>query len=110
LWLATNAGILMVDQKAKIPGYDNEIWFSEKGITNVLSFKHTKASGLWIEYDCSADRFTLEMEQINGHPDMVFRMHDSGLQYWEDPRACCMLNTVEKNMQRLTQREIRYAC
>jgi hypothetical protein len=41
----------MVDQKAKIPGYDNEIWFSEQGITNVLSFKHTLDSDLDISYN-----------------------------------------------------------
>jgi hypothetical protein len=45
LQLATNAGILMVNHKAKIPGYDNEIWFSEEGIANVLSFVHTLESG-----------------------------------------------------------------
>jgi hypothetical protein len=30
LRLATNAGVLMVNHKAKIPGYDNEIWFSKR--------------------------------------------------------------------------------
>jgi hypothetical protein len=106
LQLATNANILLVDQKAKIPGYDNEIWFSDKGIANVLSFKHTKASGLWIEYDCGADHFPLERKRFNGHPDMVFQMHDWGLHHWEDPNAFCLLNNIEENMQQSTQQEI----
>jgi hypothetical protein len=103
LRLPMNAGILLVNQKAKIPGYDCEIWFSKKGIANVLSFKHTKASGLWIEYDCGADGFTLERKWFNDHSDMLFQMHDSGLHYWEDPKAFCMLNTVEENMQLFTK-------
>ena len=40
---------------------------------------------------------------------MVFKMHRSGLHYWADPRAICMVNTVEENMQRFTKREIRDA-
>jgi hypothetical protein len=55
LRLATNASILLGDQKAKIPGYDNEIWFSNKGIAHVLSFKHTKASGLDISTSSPAN-------------------------------------------------------
>ena len=38
---------------------------------------------------------------------MTFKMHRSGLHYWEDPLAFCMLNTVEEYMQRFTKREIR---
>ena len=97
LQLATNAGVLMVNQKAKIPGYDNEIWFSEEGIANVLSFKHALNSGLDISYNRPAKQFVLARREFNGHPDMVFRMHDSWLHYWEDPLACCLQNTVKKH-------------
>ena len=86
----------MVNQKAKIPGYDNEIWFSEEGITNVLSFVHTFESGLDISYK-KPNTFTLKRKKFNGHSDMTFKMHRSGLHYWEDPLAFCMLNTVEEN-------------
>lgn len=94
LRLATNAGVLMVNEEAKIPGNDNEIWFSEEGIANVLSFKHTLDSSLNISYNRPDKQFVLARKEFNGHPDMVFRMHDSGLHYWEDPLAFCMLNTT----------------
>jgi hypothetical protein len=97
LRLATNTGILMVNQKTKIPGYDNEIWFSNEGIANVLSFVHTLDSGLDITYK-KPSVFTLKRKKFNGQPDMVCRLHHSGLHYWEDPLAFCMLNTVKENM------------
>ena len=103
LRLATNAGILMVDHKVKIPGYNNEVWFSKQGIANVLSFKHTLDSSLDISYNRPAKQFVLVRKEFNGHPEMVFRMHDSGLHYWEDPLAFCLMNTVEENMQRFTK-------
>ena len=105
LRLTTNAGVLMVNQKAKIPGYDNEIWFSEEGITNVLSFVHTWESSLDISYK-KPSTFTLKRKKFNGRSDMTFKMHCLGLNYWEDPLAFCMLNTVQENMQRFTKQEI----
>ena len=85
----------MVNQKAKTAGYDNEIWFSEEGIANVLSFVHTLESSLDISHK-KPSVSTLKRKKINGHPDMVFKMHRLGLHYWEDPLAFCMLNTAKK--------------
>ena len=53
--------------------------------------------------------FTLKRKKFNGHSDMTFKMHRSGLHYWEDLLAFCMLNTVEEYMQCFTKREIRDA-
>ena len=92
----------MVNQKAKIPGHDNEIWFSEEGIANALSFVHTLKSGLDISHK-KPGVFTLKRKKFNGHSDMVFKMHRSGLHCWEDPLAICMLNTSRRKHAALHQ-------
>ena len=56
--------VLTVNQKANIPGYDNEIWFSEKGIANVLSFVHTLKSGLTFPHK-KPSVFTLKRKKFN---------------------------------------------
>ena len=41
----TNAGVLVVTQKCRVAGYPQEIWFSAKGMANILSFKYVLAAG-----------------------------------------------------------------
>jgi hypothetical protein len=40
-----------------------------------------------ISYNRPVKQFILAIKEFNGHLDMVFRMHDSGLHYWQDPLA-----------------------
>lgn len=65
MWIHTNAGVLVVTQKCCIAGYTQEIWFSAKGMANVLSFKHVFAVGLPISCNCSVPSFTVHREHIS---------------------------------------------
>jgi hypothetical protein len=38
--LKTNAGIMLVSQKATIPGYNKKVWFSTRAITNIVALSN----------------------------------------------------------------------
>ncbi len=38
--LASNGGTMTVRHKAKIAGYDQQVWFDKKAITNIISLKN----------------------------------------------------------------------
>jgi hypothetical protein len=82
------------------------VWFDKRAVTNILSFKHVK-SQYRITYDSAvSDVITVHREE-HGKPDMHFRMHPSGLHYY-DPveEALIFLQTVEENKAKFSKREV----
>ena len=68
LSLATNAGVMMINLKAELPGYGT-IWFDPQAMTNVLSFGNI-AKQYPVQYLQQSDTFQVQLiDQISsfGH-------------------------------------------
>ena len=77
LHLQSNGGTMTVHQVAKIGDGQTKVWFSKKAITNILLLKMVHAL-YHISYNCEHGQFTVHGLE-HGRPDMIFRMHPSGL-------------------------------
>ena len=99
---------MVVSKKARVPGYNNDVWFSEKAITNIISLKNLIRQ-YRVTYDSKDEHFVVHRESA-GKPNMLFKMHESGLHYFKprDPEFV-FVNTVAINKQPFTQREIKRA-
>jgi len=82
--LKSNGGTSMeVKKQAIMPGYHAHIWYNKKKITNILSLSNV-IKQYCVMYDSNNQMFVVHREP-EGKPDMEFRMHKSGLHYF-DPR------------------------
>ncbi|MGL5935222.1 MAG: hypothetical protein ACRCZI_06320, partial [Cetobacterium sp.] len=109
LQLHTQAGVLKVNQKAKIIGYPYDVWFSRKGKANILSFKHVKRAQLPISYHDDKNTFVVHREHLN-QPNWEFKMHPCGLHYYQPPaNGMVHLNVVSENKRMFTKRQIKDA-
>jgi len=113
LRLKSNGGTMMVRQKAKVNGYHANVWFSEKAITNIFALGNV-VKQYRVTYDSDELMFVVHRESA-GKPDMHFRMHTSGLHYY-DPRedgaeaeALAFVETVSDNLKGFTKRQIKGA-
>ena len=104
LILKSNGGSMTVHEVASI-GKKTEVWFSRDAITNILSVKDVMKS-YRITYDSYDKAFIVWREERN-LPNMVFRMHSSGLHFF-DPRKneFSFVVTVEDNMKPFSKRQI----
>jgi hypothetical protein len=75
-----------------------EVWFSKKAITNILSLKDV-IKCYRVTYD-SYDGALIVWRDNKSLPNMVFRMHSSGLHFY-DPKQeeFNFVVTVEENMK-----------
>jgi hypothetical protein len=108
--LKSNGGSMVVGKKATIRGYKKEVWFSKDAITNIISLSNL-IQQYRVTYDSNDLMFIVHREP--GTPNMEFRMHESGLHYY-DPRKMkneqmAFVSTVAENMSRFTKREIKGA-
>jgi hypothetical protein len=101
---------MLVSQKAMIPGYKKEVWFSTRALTNIIAL-----SNLIQQYRVTYDSVNLMFVVHRGpeKPNMEFRMHKSGLHYY-DPRSqkneqLAFVSTVAENMLGFTKRQIKGA-
>jgi hypothetical protein len=81
--LKTNAGIMLVSQKATLPGYNKKVWFRTRAITNIVALSNL-IQQYRITYNSNDLMFVVHCEPDK--PDMEFRMNESGLHYY-DPRT-----------------------
>ncbi len=104
LTLRSNGGTLDVDLTALI-GQSTEVWFSKKAITNVLSLKDV-IKCYRITYD-SYDGAFIVWHENKGLPNMIFKMHSSGLHFYDPKREdFTFVVTVEDNLKSFTKRQI----
>ena len=105
LTLRSNGGLMKVHKKACIGKNKAQVWFSTRAITNILSLKDCIMS-YHVTYD-SYDQTFIVWRDEQGLPNMVFRMHHSGLHYY-DPRReeFSFVVTVEDNMKLFSKRQI----
>ena len=104
LTLRSNGGTLEVNHTATI-GQLSEVWFSRKAITNILSLKDV-ITCYRVTYD-SYDGAFIVWREDNGLPNMIFRMHSSGLHFYDPKREeFTFVVTVEDNMKSFSKRQI----
>jgi hypothetical protein len=104
--LKSNGGTMEVKKQAISPGYHAHVWYKKKAITNILSLSNV-IKQYRVMYDSNDQMFVVHCE-LEGKPDMEFRMHKSGLHYL-DPRGSkfIFVNTVSKNKAGFTKRQIK---
>ena len=118
--LTTNAGTLTCNKWVDLPMMPKvqECWFSEKAVTNVLSF-HEIAKIYKTSYDGEKDEFTVK---VNEKTSIVFMPKRGGLYIWkptvkdhsflEANIKCddlCFVETVMENKTFYTEQQVRRA-
>ena len=123
LSLAMNAGMMMTNLKAELPGY-SMVWFDPQAMTNVLSFGNTAKQNP-IQYLQESDTFQV---QLHDHINIFGREQVDNLYVLEghQPQEECQLTsspqenvspisvtshvqTIEENAKFLTPKEIAQA-
>jgi hypothetical protein len=104
--LKSNGGSMTVKHKAKMAGYPRDVWFDKKAITNILALSNV-IKQYRVTYD-SDDRMFVVHREAAGKPNMEFRMHESGLHFY-DPSddEFNFVHTVSGNKDGFTQRQIK---
>jgi hypothetical protein len=81
--LKSNGGIMVVNKKAEISGYHAHVWYNKNAIANILALRNVTKQ-YRVTYDSDDKMFVVHRESV-GKPNMEFRMHESGIHYY-DPR------------------------
>lgn len=105
LTLRSNGGSMKVHNIASIGKGKPDVWFSTKAITNILLLKDT-ISTYRVTYD-SYDEAFIVWREARGLPNMIFRMHSSGLHFYDPNREeFSFVVTVDDNMKMFSKRQI----
>ena len=108
LTLQSNGGSMRVNQVADIGKDQSPVWFSSKAITNILSLKEV-IRRYRVTYD-SDDRAFFVFREKYGLPNMIFRMHKSGLHYYDpSSKDFSFVVTVEDNKLPFSKRQVEAA-
>ena len=108
LTLQSNGGSMRVNQVADIGKGQSPVWFSKKAITNILSLKEV-IKRYRVTYDSDDQAFFVFREQC-GLPNMIFRMHKSGLHYYDpSSKEFSFVVTVEDNKLPFSKRQVEAA-
>jgi hypothetical protein len=97
--LKINGGTMVVSCKASMPGYNKNVWFSTRAITNIIALRNL-IDQYRITYDSNDLMFVFHRES-ESKPNMEFRMHESSLHNY-DPRKeqhLTFVNTVSENKE-----------
>ena len=108
LRLKSNGGTMIVTKKAQVAGYHTDVWYNRSAITNILALKNV-IKQYRVTYDSDDHTFVVHRKQA-GLPNMNFRMHPSGLHFY-DPQeeGLALLTTVSGNKEGFTKRQIKDA-
>jgi hypothetical protein len=107
--LKSNSGTMIVTRKATMPGYNKDVWFSTRAITNIIALSNL-IQQYRVTYESDDNMFVVHRES-QGKPNMEFCMHKCGL-YYNDPRNekhLSFVNTVSENKEGFTKRQIKGA-
>jgi hypothetical protein len=100
---------MSVTRKAAMPGYNNDVWFSTRAITNIIALRNS-IQQYRVAYDSDDKMFVVHRES-QGKPNMELCMHNCGLHYY-DPRNenhLAFINTISENKEGFTKRQIKGA-
>jgi hypothetical protein len=98
--LKINGGTMVVTRKATMPGYNKDVWFSTRAITNIIALSNFTQHNMFVVH-----------QESQGKPNMEFRMHKCGLHYY-DPRNekhLAFVNTISEKKEGFTKRQIKSA-
>jgi hypothetical protein len=107
LRLKSNGGTMVVTRKATIPGYNKDVWFSTRAITNIIALRNL-IQQYRVTYD-SGDKMFVVHRESQGKPNMEFRMHKCGLHFYDpkNEKYLAFVNTVSENKEGFTKRQIK---
>jgi hypothetical protein len=71
--LKINGGTMVVTRKATMPGYNKDVWFSTRAITNIIALSNF-IQQYRVTYD-SDDKMCVVHRESQGKPNMEFCMH-----------------------------------
>ena len=92
---------MIVNHKAKIAGYNKDVWFSKDAITNIISLRNL-IKQYKVTYDSNEESFICHREDF-GKKNLEFRMHESGLHFYEPCQEdFAFVNTVSDNLEGFT--------
>jgi hypothetical protein len=74
--LNSNGGAMAVTRKSTMPGYNKDVWFSTRAITNIIALSNL-IQQYRVTYD-SDDKMFFVNREYQGKPHMEFRMHKCG--------------------------------
>jgi hypothetical protein len=92
--LKSNGGLMTINQRVRMKGYANLVWFSKDAITNILALSNV-IKQYRVTYDSDDKTFIVHRQSI-GLPDMEFWMHNSGLHYFRMNSHSSALSTGTK--------------
>ena len=102
--LKSNGGTMKIKQKATMPGYNQDVWFDERAITNIIALKNLTKQ-YRVTYDSLDSKFVVHRPHKTS---MAFEMHSSGLHIYQPKHNedFAFVETVEENKHGLTKRQI----
>jgi hypothetical protein len=100
-----NGGFLTTSEKGFLNGYD-DVWYHKDAITNILCLRNVKCK-YRVTYDSSKDNIF----KVHKADEIVcFNESPQGLFYHDTTkRALTLLNTVEENIMKYSDRQYRRA-
>jgi hypothetical protein len=106
--MKSNGGTMMLTHKARMADYHTHVWYNEKATTNILALSNV-IKQYHVTYNSDDQLFVVHREPEN-KPNMEFWMHESGLHYYNLRNdEFTFVNTVSRNMEGFTQRQIKGA-
>ena len=79
--IRSNRGKMYIYHKVVVAGYIKDVWFDKTIITNIFALKNL-IQKYRVTYDILDQMFNVHCKEIN-KPNMHFRMHESGLHYYD---------------------------
>ena len=98
-----NAGAITTTKVGTFHDY-GDVWYCENGIANILSFANAREKGYHIDYNSDDNVFILRLR--NNSSDLIFRQSPNGLYYHDTAYSVMLVNTVEDNKGKFSQRDI----
>jgi hypothetical protein len=107
--LKSNGGTMVVTRKATMEGYNKNVWFSTRAITNIIALCNL-IDKYRVTYDSDDLMFVVHRES-ESKPNMEFKMHKSGLHYYDlrKEHNLTLVNTVLENKTDFTKWRIKCA-
>jgi hypothetical protein len=104
--LKSNGGTMVVTRKAIIPGYNKDIWFSTRAITNIIALSNL-IQQYRLTYE-SDDKMCIVHWESQGKSNMEFCMQKCGLDYYNprNEKHLAFVNTVSEKKEGSTKRQI----
>jgi hypothetical protein len=102
-----NAGQVTTNLIGDLRGYGT-VWYSSKGIANILSLSNVREKGHEVTYDGASNEFCVYnsngKKTIFTQSDKGLYFHDTGIN--SDASNVALITTVEDNMAKFSQRDV----